>query len=441
MISKINKTLVYSWLGTTLSFGGFLIILPMATAKLTISDLNFWLYSTTLLAIGAIVESSIFNPFTRLLIYAKEKKTIYYNRGAVGHVNGYNSSLIFSLISCLVLSLFVFLIVFMTSVLTVSNNVGNNILFLISVTCLFKTFNVYNVSILLSKEKILTHKKIVFFISLAKTIFTILILINAPTINNIMLTNLSFTILEAMLCYVCHKEKIIFRTTIKEQLNIYNSISGPVFKTFIIRVGGYFIGQSMAMLSQSLPLEDSTALLFSLKCVTLIYRFSLIPSSIKIPLITKLRANGNSIDIRKQLMTVVGFSTAVYWFGSICMIIFGNCIFSFFEIRSHFINFELLIFLCIIYFLELHHVIHSMFYETTNNIPFLAISIFSGGLIIAGGLLSIKIGNLSILTLLLIQFFVQLLGNNWFPVLLNLKSVNLGVVEYLCGILRLKKGK
>jgi hypothetical protein len=83
------------------------------------------------------------------------------------------------------------------------------------------------------------------------------------------------------------------------------------------------------------------------------------------------------------------------------------------------------------YILEIHHVIHATIYMQKNQVPFMLVAILASSLIVVLGYFCH--GNL--LDLLLVQFSVQLLTNNWYPIHVSLKSLNKTVAEYLAGII------
>lgn len=88
---------------------------------------------------------------------------------------------------------------------------------------------------------------------------------------------------------------------------------------------------------------------------------------------------------------------------------------------SPFLSQELIIFMSIIFFLELNHGNHAQLYLTNNHHPFLLPSVISGILILI--LSYFLINDFGIIGLLISQGFVQLGFNNWYPIYLNIKDL------------------
>ncbi|WP_422766788.1 hypothetical protein ACOX9X_10660 [Photobacterium leiognathi subsp. mandapamensis] len=439
MVSKkklFNKALILSWGGVIINFGGFLIILPIATNSLNLIDFNFWLYSTTLLAVGIIIESSIVNPFNRLLIYAKDKKPIDNGKGNK-YLNSINDSLLIMFRITMILSFIVFISTYIIG--NVSTDKYNKLLdvnlylILISLVCFFRVISTFAVSILHTEGLISIQKEIQFYLLLLKTILTIIVLYYYSSLLFVFIINAISVIIECFFYYYISLYKLQYYKKLKESkfsINVFNSIKKPVVNTFTIRVGGYFIAQSMAILSMQLSVEESTKLLFSIKCISLVYRISLMPFHVRLPDFVKYRANEEIDKIKRLYIKEMRLSILVYLLGILILIFLAKDIAKTIDVKVYFLDLHQLVFLSIIFFLELHHVTHSMIYETTNNVPFMKVSIFSGIAIFLFGFISNKLGY-GVTELLLIQFIVQVSGNNWYPVYLSFKSTNWKLICYI----------
>ncbi|WP_409579525.1 hypothetical protein [Vibrio owensii] len=426
---RINKALIMSWGGVIINFGGFLIILPIATKNLNLPELNFWLYSTTLLAVGMIIESSIVNPFNRLLSYAKNNKPINNGNGEFSANNISDSLYIMSRLS-IIFSVIVFVLTYAIGFVSTAGfedlSDVNIYLVLISLVCLLRVLSTFFIAILHTEALISLQKEIQFYLLLIKTVITIVILTYYNSLLLVFVLNTIIVLLECLVYSYIAFAKLGYYQKINEgkyNRSTVESIKKPVSNTLIIRVGGYFIAQSMAILAIQLPVEESTLILFSVKCVSLVYRVSLMPFHVKLPYFVKLRAVDEIEKIRSSYIKEVRLSLSVYIVGSLFLIFFAKEIAQLVDVKVYFLSSYQLAFLCLIFFFELHHVTHSMIYETTNDVPFVKISLVSGIMIFALGLLSNNLGY-GIIGLLWVQFLVQLAGNNWYSVYLSLKSLN-----------------
>ena len=80
---------------------------------------------------------------------------------------------------------------------------------------------------------------------------------------------------------------------------------------------------------------------------------------------------------------------------------------------------NLIVLMCVIYLLEINHVVHANVYTSTNHIPFVMPTIISGILIFVLSFLVVETYDL--IGVLLVQLCVQLSFNNWYPIYLNHK--------------------
>ena len=436
---KLNTALIYSWGGVGLNFGGFLVIIPLAKVYLSLEEFNFWLFSTTIIAFGMILETSLTAPITRVLTYSLQKKDLS-SKGKIYPLDDKPAALYTILLMLIPLSVISFFLVFFlggVSTESVYSFQVSDYIFMISLTCAMRIYLTLMVSNIHSEGNVALQTKVVFFVSLGKTIFIMLALPVFKNLDVILLLSL-FAVLIELVVYIIISRKILIESfkSKKTCINVFYSSVSPVLNTVVIRVGGYFIAQSMPLLALKLPLMESTALLFSIKCVALIYRVSLMPFQVSLPNIVELRANGQLDIIRVKVIGLIRLSTIVYFFCCLFLMLISISDLSINEIQLDLLPKALLFFLMIIFYLELHHVAHAMVYETTNDVPFVKISLLSGAMIYILGVYTVDIGG--VLGLLFIQFLVQLLGNNWYSVMLSLRSLNWPFNEYLINLFKRK---
>jgi hypothetical protein len=209
-----------------------------------------------------------------------------------------------------------------------------------------------------------------------------------------------------------------------------------MLKSLVVKVGGFLTLNSLSAVSMGLPAADSASFLFTTRIIVLIYQFSFVPVRIKLPTIIKLRVDKNLSKIKNILISSLQIYTLIYLIVSVLVLTVSSYIFELLNVDNKLLNTSLLLFMLLMYFLELHHVAHAMYYETTNKIPSMYISILSGITIyLAASFFSKEYG---ILGLIFSQFIVQLIGNNWYPVYLNLKSLNWTFKKYSKEIIKVR---
>ena len=88
--------------------------------------------------------------------------------------------------------------------------------------------------------------------------------------------------------------------------------------------------------------------------------------------------------------------------------------------KTSLVPFPIILIMSISIMLELHHACHANIYLGTNHVPFLIPAIASGAAIV--GISFGIVGSYGLIGIVLVQFFVQLSLNNWYPVYLNLQD-------------------
>jgi hypothetical protein len=433
---RVSKELLYSWGAIGLNFGGFLFIIPMAKIYLTAEEFNFWLFTSTIVAFGMMIESSLTAPFVRVLTYAKTKKKIL-SKFISYQLGNYTSVVFTLLISVIPIFILTLTVVFYLGILSTEGAYAfetNEYIFIISITCALRIFLTFSIAILHSEGQIKYQTKVSFYNSLFRIISTVLILYVTKSLFAVLLINLIFIFIEFFVYLI--RNWNVFVSSLNDRVlckNVYKSSFLPITNTFVIRIGGFFIAQSTSILALKLPIEESTALLFTIKCITLIYRVCLMPLQVSIPAIVEYRAVQNNEAIKQQFIKIIRLSIFVYLSLSLSLISLSFFKFDIYGFKLDLLKPELMIFIVFIFILELHHVLHAMLYETTNDVPFVKISLASGALIYLFGYNTVM--SYGVLGLLFSQFIVQLLGNNWFSVRLSLRSLQWPFLKYVHQIL------
>jgi hypothetical protein len=203
----------------------------------------------------------------------------------------------------------------------------------------------------------------------------------------------------------------------------------------VIGVGGFLINQSGGLLAAQL--NDATQVsryLLTLRLFGLIRQLAQAPVYSNIPDFIRLRAQGDLLKLRRQFARRITLTVAMLT-ACLCAF-FAICNWGAVALGKH----ELLVggwlygVLALGLVLEVHHCCHSHLYLTSNHVPFVAASLTSGAAVLGLGMLLLP--GFGLAGIIVAQFAVQLSFNNWYPVLLLLRSLNWSFVGYLRDCLR-----
>ena len=176
--------------------------------------------------------------------------------------------------------------------------------------------------------------------------------------------------------------------------------------------------------------------LLSLKLFQVIKNFSQVPVTFSLWKLSRLYHKENKLAFKRYLKSVHSNTIHVYLLLSIMVLVF-DYLHVMDILGLELLPLEYLIFILVIQFLELNHGNMSQIYIITFSNPFVLGSILSGLSILAlNYLLSF---NFSVTYALLIQFFVQLCWNNWYPAYVVSKKLNTRIQEFLIPVINFKR--
>lgn len=236
------------------------------------------------------------------------------------------------------------------------------------------------------------------------------------------------TCLWMMICRLALKRniKVDFISSIKLKLdkNVTKELIPSSFKWSGMQIGGYLINYSSSFaVSQLQNVEIIAPFLLTTRIVNFMRVFAGAPLLSMMPTIFRTVKANNLNDARKLFFTRIKLSLGIFIIGLI-LISITSIFLSKLNLLS---STSIVIYLGVMALLELHHGLNAQVYIATNKIPFYIPSILTGATIF---ILLISIKGMSILQIITIQFFTQLIFNNWYPTFLNLKLFNITISTY-----------
>ena len=429
--------IIVSWFINILGLANFLLVVPFALKYLTEAEFASWLFLSSVFAGGLIIETTAIVVSTRLLSYLHSGKTILNNLGKkiTADYTFYDAahSLFFAylLLAVVAFVLSLMLGLFFGDNLRFSLEAPDDFLYALLIMSLGLVFLVVSSlwkAMIIAQGRILHQRYIQLVTYFYRILTTIYVVIEYNNLISIFIILASAQFLEASLYKMLIKRNEVNKLNVQ----ILKNMLSPFSRTLIIKIGAYLVAFSSSLIVAQLDVESATKLLLSFRLLQALSSVSITPLSVKIPELNKLRIDKTSnITWLTEVSRLTALSIVVYLIGSFILYFFGNNVLSLFREGNVdvLLDSELLAFLIIIGLLDLHQNIHATIYQTTNNIPFVAIYTITGCCILI--LDMIVVNKYEIFGLLVVQFFVQLIGVSWYPVYLNLKSINASFSEYM----------
>ena len=163
--------------------------------------------------------------------------------------------------------------------------------------------------------------------------------------------------------------------------------------------------------TSSLGILESTSYIFAIQIFILINTIASVPFNLYLPKLNALRSHGDNKEIYNTFSVLIVTTLIVYMVAFMAMLIIGNYFLSMLGSSTKLPDSEILIWMGIIFLLEINHGTCANFITTGNKIPFVSSSIITG---IAIFTLSICLAPIyGIAGLLFSQGIVQIIYNNW----------------------------
>lgn len=443
MIKKtLNSPLIMTWLDMFVKFGMNIILLPIATIYLAPEELAYFLFIGTLLGMAYLAEGGINRVILRATSYFKEGATVLPNNFEEIHNVKSNGKMNYKLLGQLVQTSFIIyfilglisLILFFTIGYFTSENLISKqpnieeayITFgLLSVFAFFYIMQLRWVGLIQGLGHLAKQKRVELVFGLIRIVLSIVAIVLGYGVLGVVVAML-FSVVVAHILYKKMFYAYLPKKSIKEyQLfskDILQKLIPSAWKQSVLAWGSYLIYQGTVILAVQLnDVKLIASYLLTLQVVNLLIRVSNAPAYSYYPNISKAMANRDTSAFKSLLFRSLKISLGLYILGAITIYFLGNYILELIGANAFLISGGLLVLILFMYMLELHHVTHATIYTATNHIPFVLPALLSGIAIVVGGWLVID--DYGLWGIVLVQFFVQLSCNNWYPVWLNYKLV------------------
>jgi O-antigen/teichoic acid export membrane protein len=210
---------------------------------------------------------------------------------------------------------------------------------------------------------------------------------------------------------------------------IFSAIWPNAWRTGLVSLGAYLIVQANTLIcSAFLGLITTASYGLSFQMVMILSGVSAVWVQVKLPEINQLRVPGDYRRIAVLFTTRIRLTILTYFLGAVTLIFAGPQILALIGSKTALLPSPLLILLCVIQFLEMHHSQYGGLVLSENHNPFIIPALLSGGVIVLGSFILAPI--FGVYGLLLSAGIVQLAFNNWWTVFRGISGLRMSAASY-----------
>jgi O-antigen/teichoic acid export membrane protein len=449
-----KNALIMTCLEMIIRYGMVIITLPIALKNFDDTELAYYLLINTLLALAYLADSGFSQTIVRVTAYflagavtiPKRVTEFSYlqapikpNSQAVGRLiaTSHRIYLIIGLIATILLGTVGVRVAL--NIISQQNNQTNAWLsyFCLVVLSIFLLQTSRWSSLLQGLNEIAQAKRIEITVGLIRLLGVVIAMMANFGILGVII---ALTLSASLNIFLTRRivRKIILKYGVNREYEIYDpdmlkSLWPATWRMGIICLGAFLIyyGSSIVV-SQLHDPKIIASYMLTFQVVMLSYRFATSPSLVYQPEIAAAMSMGDLFKINYLTLKIVRYSISLYLLGAIFIYFFAENFLIMIGTKSAIINEEILLLILILYFLEMHHSIHAGIYMSSNHIPFMMPSLYSGAAIVITGYYSVHLWG--VYGVVLSQLFVQAIFNNWYPVYLSLKIQKMTYASYLRGL-------
>lgn len=427
---KVNRNLLWNYVGYGMSFGVNILLLPLVLKYLDEHELGLWY---VFLSVGTFVNMVDFGfspQIARFVTYAYAGTDVLKKNGFSSNSHGSpNISLIYGLLFAsrklfLWLAIIVFILLLSAGtfyIRTISEKLPmTEVLISWSFFCIASFVNIlycYYSAFYRGIGDFVTINQALLFSKIVQLICSLVGLYCGGGLVAIALAFLlSGIMLRAFLDFKFKKFKFkypISEYSLVSNLSILKTIWHNSWREGVVMLSRYLIIQSNTILcSLYIGLTATASYALAVQLMTIISSLSLIHFTTKLPELNATRVN-NQILRRKALLSGLWISfISSYLILLLLLYIIGIPIIEYFKPNIMLDN-VLVLFVAVYMFLESNHSFFASYISTSNQLPYVFPYFISALVGVLLSLLLLEYTSLGIWGIVLAHFSVQLLYNNW----------------------------
>ncbi|OWK71255.1 O-unit flippase-like protein [Pedobacter sp. AJM] len=307
-----------------------------------------------------------------------------------------------------------------------------------SISTFFNMYYTYYASLLIGKGMIMESKKAMVYSRIVYIIINVSLLLLGVGLLSIAIANLLAPFVERFISHYYFftkefKSKIDqFVITRKEKLDLFNIVWHNARKLGLVFIGSYAITRfAMFLGGLYLSLSDIASYGLMVQLVGIISGISSTLFMINNPRFAELNITGNMNDLKKEFAFAMGIFYLLFLIGGVFLVLAVPELLVLIKAKAVLPVSSILILYLIVMLLETNHSFFATMIVIGNSVPFMWVSLITGGFIALGSYLSLSFTNYGLLGLVLVQGTVQLAYNNWKWPFVILNKYNISLFDFL----------
>lgn len=453
-ISLSKKDIIWGYFAQFFSMASGILVLPLILRLLTPEEIGM---NYLMLTVGSMVSlfdfgfapqfgrniSYIFSGTQVLLkegieLNEAKKKDVNYRLLAT-MIN--TAKYIYKILSFIVL---LFMLTFGTLyIYNVTNgfsNVHNSLIIWVvySFSTFFNIYYTYYSSLLSGQGKIMETKKAMVYSKITYIVLVLILLFSGVGLLGVCIANLISPFVSR---YLSHnyfftkelKNKIdTFSISKKEELELFSIIWHNSKKLGVVFIGSYAITKfGMFLSGLFLPLSVVSSYGLMMQLVGIILTISGTFFSVSAPKFSALKVTNNKSELLKSFSFSMGISYLLFILGSIFLLFIIPLILTYIKSNAVLPATSIVLLYLIVMMLESNHSFFATIIVIGNSVPFMWISLITGGLIALGSYFSLAFTSMGLLGIVLVQGTIQLAYNNWKWPYIVCKEFGINFFEFL----------
>lgn len=435
-ITLTKKDIVWGYFAQFFSMASGILVLPFILRLLTPEEIGM---NYLMLTVGSMVSLFDFGfapQFGRNISYIFSgaqvllKEGVEYNEGEKKDVNYRllatminTAQYIYKILSFIVLFVMLtFGTLYIYKVTDGFQNVHNSLIIWVvySISTFFNVYYTYYTSLLSGQGKIMETKKAMVYSKITYIILVLVLLFSGVGLLGVCIANLISPFVNRFLSHRYFfteelKNKInIFVITKKEELELFSIIWYNSKKLGVVFIGSYAITRfGMFLAGLYLPLTVVSSYGLMMQLVGIILTLSGTLFTIFEPKLSALKVTNNKPELLKSFSFSMGISYLLFVLGAVCLLFIAPPLLILMKSNAILPATSIVLLYLIVMLLETNHSFFATVIVIGNSVPFMWISLITGGAIAIGSYFSLAFTSMGLLGLVLVQGIVQLAYNNW----------------------------
>jgi O-antigen/teichoic acid export membrane protein len=450
-ISITKKDVLWSYAAQIFQFGASFFLLPIVLKKLSSEELAIWYVFLSVTTFVNLIDFGFLPTISRNVSYifsgAQTLEGTGVSKSNISTEINYNilCDLIktvksfYALLSLIVLSILsIFGTFYINSIIV---NIENNFNIYLSwyIYIIAASFNIYffYYTALLSGRGLVSESQKSMVFSRSIFVFISYIgIINGYGLLAISIGNLCGAISNRFLSYSYFYDKNIRKEINQHQSStsstkyLLKTIWKTSYKLGLVSLGSFLILRANTLLSAKfLDLKIVAQYGLTLQVIQILMAIGRIFYHVYVPFFNQCRLQNN----KEAMIFYFSLSISIAWFtyfaGLLVIYLWGNKFLLLINSNTLLLPNNLLLYMLVIYFLEFNHSIFANLITTKNEVPFVWAALISGGAIGIFSFIVLKYSNYGIAGILFVQFFVQILYNNWKWPMYVFSDLNINLID------------